>query len=508
MISRSIVAARGPVGGLARLVFALVLGLGAGCASPTASPGAAEAHTVSHEGFGVRANLEGWQVYTDGRTAPAMLRPAFADKQGPDDPPLFVALKEGAIFVALVRPVVGGDTRSFFDLLSEQTAKQGEVTSAVQLEGRDDILFTSRVGPGAVAAHTHSLVHVEAGRFVNLMVSGTGEPVPDDLWLDALGRVELRSEGGWSAPWRSLSAPVAGTALPGYLDPVAEPEDPFQDVTCLAGEHPAIWSTPTETGRLFLFGSIHFGHASFYPFPPAIESAFEGAERLVVEARVDASAELGPDSPAFEGMGLPEGKRLPDLISPELYRKLEQAAADMGIPVSIFDAMSPSVAGLTLATLPYIMRGFDPRDGVDVHFLERASEKEVVELESLQEQLELIRRFDRVFLESAIEGLDRVDEEIDALYRGWRCGDVAALERTIFVEPRERAETPEDLEAYESFIDAFLIGRNERMSASLRELMKRDGDSFVVIGAAHLVGDQGVPALLRAAGHEVERVTP
>ena len=47
--------------------------------------------------------------------------------------------------------------------------------------------------------------------------------------------------------------------------------------------------------------------------------------------------------------------------------------------------------------------------------------------------------------------------------------------------------------------------RNERMTDKLVELLSRDGESFVAVGAGHLVGPEGIPTLLKSRGFSVVR---
>lgn len=480
-------------------------GLALACAS---SPSGDAPHEVLHEGFGVRVDLDGWQVYRDAASSPGLVRPLFKNKRGPDDPPLFVAVRGDVIFTLLVQPGVSLDSQGFFERFASGIAPQGEVLHAARLPGSDDIVSSYRLGSGAFTSYSRALVHVDDGRLVNAMFVRTGEIPTEQLFADALGRIELRGDAGWKAPW-DLPVPIAGEALAGYEGgPVLEAEDPFEAVECAPGRHPLLWAVPARNGgRLYLFGSIHVGHASFYPFARPIEEAFEGADRLVVE--IDSSA-MGEDlSPQTLQAGtLPAGQELSDIVSPELYARLGAAAKQLGLPLQMFDAMSPGTAGVVLSLAPLLARGFDPEAGVDRYFMQRAQGKQIVELETLEQQLALIGSFDESFLSAALDGLATIDADLDALHGAWRCGDEEALAYTLLELPRERAGTPEDRAQVDAFNEVFLNERNREMARRIEELLAADGDSFVVLGAAHLVGEQGIPALLRAAGHPVEIVDP
>jgi uncharacterized protein YbaP (TraB family) len=465
-------------------------------------------YEVVHEGFGFRADLDGWQVYRDAESAPPLLRAAFGTKHGPDDPPLFLALRGDLILSAIVRPETAVDSRQLFDRLAAGIAKKGEVTGAIRLPDSGDILFSYRVGSGSFAAYSRALVHVAEGRSVNLTLTGVGEPPSEQTFVDAIAGVELYGEAGWQAPWR-LPVPIEGEALAGFEgEGGRHVEDPFQAVECAPGQHPLLWTGPAaDGGRLYLFGSIHVGHPSFYPFAPAIEEAFASADRLVVEVDARSVDTTDLTQLTLETGSLPAGQKLSDVVSPELYARVGEAAEELGLAPEIFDGMSPGAASLVISVMPLLQRGFDPSAGVDQYFLDRATGKEIVELETWQQQSDLMGALDERSLRAALDGMKTFDQDLDALYRAWRCGDEKALTRAVFGD-RERAATPEARASADDLSETFLFGRNREMARAIGELLAKGGNTFVVVGAAHLVGAQGIPALLRAAGHPVEVVGP
>jgi hypothetical protein len=59
-----------------------------------------------------------------------------------------------------------------------------------------------------------------------------------------------------------------------------------------------------------------------------------------------------------------------------------------------------------------------------------------------------------------------------------------------------------------SFYASFFWRRNAAMAARLVELARDGKTRFVVLGAGHMLGEQGIPALLAQRGFVVERVMP
>ena len=81
----------------------------------------------------------------------------------------------------------------------------------------------------------------------------------------------------------------------------------------------------------------------------------------------------------------------------------------------------------------------------------------------------------------------------------WRNGDEAALAALVGAGLAGGLGSA-------SLHDALFTERNRTMASSVREHLAAGGQSFVVVGAAHLVGEGSLVELLRAGGASVERM--
>jgi hypothetical protein len=121
-------------------------------------------------------------------------------------------------------------------------------------------------------------------------------------------------------------------------------------------------------------------------------------------------------------------------------------------------------------------------------------------LETAQEQLMLFETLDastqRTLLTRAAEKSDGAVKEVVALTNAWGRGDVAALEKVI----------NEDVDAAPAARQAIITDRNRRWSAWVKRRMDQPGTVLMAVGAGHLVGADGVPAMLEAEGMKVQRV--
>ncbi|MFW6293532.1 MAG: TraB/GumN family protein, partial [Spirochaetota bacterium] len=155
--------------------------------------------------------------------------------------------------------------------------------------------------------------------------------------------------------------------------------------------------------------------------------------------------------------------------------------------------------GTDLSTLPM---EFSAENGLDVYFARKAAALGMRQLglESVAQQIAILSGGS---LEEQADALMASITELDSpeaileLYRAWSDGDTEALEAII-----TDAYDPEDGPAY----DRLLRQRNLRWLDSLHDLLSGDENAFVVTGAGHLVGPDGLPRLLEDAGYTVTRV--
>jgi uncharacterized protein YbaP (TraB family) len=154
--------------------------------------------------------------------------------------------------------------------------------------------------------------------------------------------------------------------------------------------------------------------------------------------------------------------------------------------------------------LELLKLGFDPHYGIDKYFLSKAAgKKNILELESLDYQIDLLSKFsDREqesFLLYTVKDLRILRQEMDKLTQAWITGDAQGLESIMtrgVVEDRRMSSVYEKL----------VVERNRNMASKIEEFLRNKETYFVVVGAAHLVGNQGIIEILKGRGYLVEQL--
>jgi len=262
------------------------------------------------------------------------------------------------------------------------------------------------------------------------------------------------------------------------------------------------WKVAGKGGAVYLVGSVHLLSSDFYPLPPSLDAAYKDSDLLLEE--VDMAELTDPVSQMAllsKGM-LPSSTPLDTVISPATYALLTKRAEALGVPAAPFKMLKPWMAALTLVQLEWQQAGFDPQLGLDKHFYDRAkadgkttqgletSEYQVSRLDGLS-----MDQQERLLAESVKE-LDEERANMKKLVDGWRAGDVAAVERIVLSE----------LKAEPALYQRLLVERNRNWLPKIEALFARPRRALVVVGAAHLVGPDGLIAALKAKGYTVEQL--
>lgn len=266
------------------------------------------------------------------------------------------------------------------------------------------------------------------------------------------------------------------------------------------GKH-YFWTATAGKGRLHLLGSIHFGTPEMYPLPSIINSSFAAADALVVEANiVDGDPMQLAQLVAAKAL-YRDGTTLQQQLSGDTWRRLNEAATQLQLPVELLNHQKPWFVSMTLSALALKRLGYSEELGIDRYFLAQAQgRKRIIELESIEGQLNLFDRFTPseqvAMLEETLRELSDGKAFFDRMLTAWKSGDAGGIQ-ALFDESSHRDSSSERVN------QLMITERNRAMTAVLERLATQGGDYFVVVGAGHLSGDEGIIALLQRHGYRV-----
>jgi hypothetical protein len=266
--------------------------------------------------------------------------------------------------------------------------------------------------------------------------------------------------------------------------------------------HPAAWHVHTGHSEITLFGSMHMLPANMAWLTPDILHSVRTSEVFVFEVPTDAISRTTLTHLVDANGALPPGQSLRAMLPPDSQADFDSAMAAEHMSASVTDHEQPWLASLHLTLADTINRSFDPDAGVDYVVMSWASShnRQVRYLESVNDQLAMLvpdptengdqlNRF-----KDALKQVGREEKELDPLLQAWSTGDVVTMDTMIANDFAERPAARKRL----------LTDRNQEWADKIKQMAGEWRNFFIVVGAAHLTGPDGVVALLRKDGFQVD----
>nr|MBA3812493.1 TraB/GumN family protein [Caulobacteraceae bacterium] len=267
-----------------------------------------------------------------------------------------------------------------------------------------------------------------------------------------------------------------------------------------ASAQPPVWTIRGARGAALLFGSVHLLPTGLDWRPRALTQAVSEADELWFELPIDQATNAEAVRLASRRGILPRGERLSDHLTADQNARLGRVAASLGVARAGFETMRPWFAEVTLSLLVDERAGAAASQGVEAQI------ETVAPPTARRRSFETARQQIAFLADAAMadqvavldETLREIEERPDSYGRmvgEWMTGDLKGLAADA-LEPLRRASPT----TYRRLITE----RNRRWAAALRRRLARPGAIVVVVGMGHLVGPDGVPALMKAGGAQVE----
>jgi uncharacterized protein YbaP (TraB family) len=267
-----------------------------------------------------------------------------------------------------------------------------------------------------------------------------------------------------------------------------------------ASADPALWSVKGKSNTVYLFGSVHLLQQGGFAIGGELERAYRHARMVCFEVDIGSLTPETTISVTLQRAIDPNGRGLYDLLGASAPR-VREAAADAEFDLTPFELFEPWFAGISVSVMALQKKGYSADQGVE-QVIEREAQKDGKPgcgLETIDEQLGLLDSLPaEEQLELLLQSLEEskgIEEEMQRLYEAWKDGDDGPLARQL----------EEDFADYPDLADRLIYARNERWAGQVAALLERPEDVLIVVGALHLVGEQGLPAKLGQRGFTVTR---
>lgn len=268
----------------------------------------------------------------------------------------------------------------------------------------------------------------------------------------------------------------------------------------LVKAHPALWHVKGPLGEAYLLGSIHLLPKNIDWHTPAIKTAMTRANVFVFEISTDEKAQ-GRIRELVAEMGmLPPGLSLRQMLPPPVREDFDAAIKSAGLPLEAVDHEKPWLVSLQLLVAEGTARHYSADAGVDhaVMLAAAKAHKPSRFFETIEQQLRLLAGSDdKLQIEefaADLKNYRKDEDDLAPMIAAWSEGKADKLAALMNSELADQPDVKK----------ALLTDRNQHWALQIQTMLREKRVFFITVGAGHLAGQDGVPALLRAAGYMVE----
>ena len=264
----------------------------------------------------------------------------------------------------------------------------------------------------------------------------------------------------------------------------------------------SVWVVSSSRANVYLAGSFHMLRASDYPLPAEFFTAYNNSRKIIFEAPLDETAGAEHTGEFLSGAIYNDGTTLKNHISEAAYSKVEKFCKERNYPLDQYQIFKPALFLTMLTALEMNRIGADPQKGVDYFFNEKALQdgKATGSLETVDQQLKLLLSMDESMgSDQIIESIDefkQIEAELNEYLAVWRKGDEVRMEE-LFIK---------DFKSYRKLYQTLIVDRNNKWMTDITSYLNGSANTMIIVGAAHLVGPDGLVNLLRKRGYKVVKV--
>lgn len=273
------------------------------------------------------------------------------------------------------------------------------------------------------------------------------------------------------------------------------------DAARAAQDRGFLWSVQRDGKTSYLYGTLHVGKLAWAMPGPRVAKALRASQVLAMELDVSNPRVQQQMAALVRSDG-------PSSLSAEAQAQLREAAKALCVDWDTLGPLRPefqlTTLLMTLARYEDLDAGFGsevalaavaPHLGLPTRSLETGTEQ--VAALSAASSAELAE-----WVQTGVNDLrtDKARRQLRKLSRVWADSDIQRLERyPHWCECEGTA-------AERAVLDRVVKQRNVTLAERIDALIRQEGPAFVAVGALHMVGSHGLPALLKARGFTVKQV--
>ena len=282
----------------------------------------------------------------------------------------------------------------------------------------------------------------------------------------------------------------------------------FITISCLLGlsniafAETSLWKITKGDDYIYLGGTIHILPETELPLPKEFQHAYQTTDILVLETQLPLPEDKKAQTAMIMAMRYPVGQQLSDFLSKKTYLALSQYLRTLSLNIQTFNQFKPGFA-ITMMAIMAAKKANISGVGVDAYFTLQAKKekKTLLYLEDFSAQIAMIANLgkgnEEAFIKANLLQMKTFQHTMVQLIAAWRRGDITALANLVTIPMMK-----EDIKTFHNMI----VKRNNNWLPKIEALFNNDSKELVLVGVAHLLGQEGVTEQLRNKGYQIKKL--
>jgi len=269
-----------------------------------------------------------------------------------------------------------------------------------------------------------------------------------------------------------------------------------------ASAESSVWKVQKDKSVIYLGATCHILRETDYPLPPEFDKAYKASEIVAFETDIGKLLEQSTQQKLLAQAMYADGSTIDKHLSAQAYGELSAYCKSNSIPLETFKQFKPSLLIVMLTTMELVKLGVTQR-GVDLFFygLANKDQKLVEGLETVEEQINYFVSMadgnEDDFVSYSINDMKNIKQQFEILVDAWRKGDTEKINELMVAELKTKLP---------KLYKKLLTDRNSKWFPKIDAYLNTPETEFILVGAGHLVGPEGIIELLKKKGYTIDKL--
>lgn len=264
----------------------------------------------------------------------------------------------------------------------------------------------------------------------------------------------------------------------------------------------SVWKVSKDSNHFYIAGTIHALSKSDYALPKEYEEAYLNSELIVFEADTNKLSQKSFSYLINTKTRYKKNDSLDNYLDNDTKEKLIKYLSANNILYKNIKNLKPGILSIYLTSLELKKLKLTAL-GVDAYYSLKAKEdnKKIKYLESIYKQLDFLssmsKGYESEFVNYTLKDLKNIKKQFFLMKKAWRSGNMVELKR-ISLDPW--------VNDFPLLYENLLIKRNKAWMKKILKMSKTKEVEFILFGALHLVGEEGILNKLKNKGFTISQL--